>query len=204
MSKQVPLIVILSILIVLVVQLTADYINDKDTAAKKHLAVSQSVPKPLPHAALSLYPFETLSGLNQDVSVTVLFDGRKVQASSIDFTLFYDPSMLTFVDLQPQGAFSGATVVQKYIHDRGGRCCRTKDTGQIAYELRLPNKKAVAAMGENTPVAKLTFHTRNANRWTEVRFLEAKVNSKNVADAYSLPGYSSVIKFPDVHSFDLK
>jgi hypothetical protein len=189
--KKRQLIIIISIIII-----TALFIKVlRSMQANQREAMKSSISNEeiRAHSLLRLMPNETKPDAQGNVQVNVMLDSRQKNIESLRFVLFYDPQSLKFLDIQPQGVFSGAEVTQRDIHEKGGKCCH--ESGKITYALRIDPKKLYSERSENTPVVVMTFKALSKAWNTEVRFMEAYVNNDNLKDAVYKPGFNTVINF---------
>lgn len=152
-------------------------------------------PPPLenPHALLRLIPQELKPDPQGNVQIGVVLDNQRADVDSVQFELFYDPQSLKFIDIQPQGAFKNAQVTTRKIHDRGGRCCN--ESGTINYGLSIDRQSLQDQKSQNTPVALISFLALKKAWNTEVRFMNAAVNSQNLPDAVYKIGFNTLINF---------
>lgn len=195
-KKYIPLLIFLIFLLGFII-----VIGSNNTTNKQNINNAVTVTTPLDHSVLRLTPQEVWPDSQGNVLMSVLLDNRTVNVSSVQFTLFYDPTSLQVVDIQPQGIFKDGQVTQRNIHDKGSRCCQ--EIGKITYGLQIDPGKSTTLVSESNPVVNISFKVLDPRRLTEVRFLEASINSQNITDAVIKEGYNTVVKFPNVSSFDL-
>lgn len=137
-----------------------------------------------PQTTLQLFPNPALPDSEGDIEVAVSMNTHHNAVTFVQFTLQYDPSALTFKEIEPDDAFYNARVITKNIDEA---------KGIITYGLQLPAQQMDEPVQGNDHIAELEFIARQ-QRESTVKFVSAQVKGPEVSGSILQQTKDTVVK----------